>query len=164
MLSDADELPLLDPGVVGDEAAEDVVAEQVGGPHVGVDAGVPAVSLPCVVDPLEHVGHPADATLRQRHAQTRELVEDGRQQQVDGGELRVHPEECDGDGEVGVGSGDGCAAAAEVQAQRQVGRLGGGKERVPVVAVVRRQPQPVRRFGEGDGPGPLGRGALELGH
>ena len=39
-------------------------AEEVRGSHVGIDAGVPAVPLPGVVDPLEHVGHPPDTSLR----------------------------------------------------------------------------------------------------
>ena len=37
------------------------------------------------------------------------------------------------------GAVDGRTAGAEVQAQRHVGRLGGGEERIPVVAVVRRE-------------------------
>src|SRR3546814_9528980 len=62
-------------------------------------------------------------------------------------------EESDGDREVGVGRHLRRAARAEVEAQRQVRVLGGGEERVPVVAVERRQAEAMRGLGEGDGLG-----------
>ena len=72
---DADAVPLVDAGVVGDEAAEDVLAEQLRRPDVGVAARVVAVALPRVVDALEQPRHPADAALGQGDLQARELVE-----------------------------------------------------------------------------------------
>ena len=55
----------------------------------------------------------------------------GREQQIDGCELRVHPEEGDGNHEVGVGRRHGGAAGAEVQAQRHVGSLSGSEKQIP---------------------------------
>ena len=100
---DADAVPHVDAGVVGDEAAEDVLAEQVRRPDVGVAAGVVAVALPRVVDALEQPRHPADAALGERDLQARELVEHRREQQLGHRELRVRAEQGDRDGEVGVG-------------------------------------------------------------
>ena len=102
---------------------------------------------------------PSESATRRRG----KLVKDRREQQVDGRELRVHPEEGDGHGKVGIGCDGGSAAAAEVQAERHVGGLGGGEEGVPVVAVERGQSEPVRCLGEGDRLGALGGCALHLG-
>ncbi len=153
----------LDPDLVVDEATEDVLREQLGGPNVFVHAGVVAVAFPHVVDALDHPGHPSDAAFRQGYPQARELVEGGGEQQFGAGEERVRAVQGDGDAEVGVRRDARATTAPEVQAHRHVGVLEGGEHRVPVVAVEGGETCGVGRLDERDGPGALGRDAFDLG-
>ena len=160
----ANAVTLLEPGLVGDEAPVDVLAEQLRGQLVGVDVAPVLVPTPGVVDAFQQVRHPADAALGQGDFEVGELVEHVGHQQVDGGHHRVQPVQRDADEHVAVRRESlRHAAGAEVQGQRKFGFLADAQQRIPMVGVKRRQSDLVRRLDERNRLRALGRGALDLG-
>src|SRR5882724_8200053 len=94
-LADADVVSQLDPGQVRDEAAPDVLPEQLRRSGDLVDVLIETMPLPGVVGPLEDVGDPARPPFRQGDAQRRVPVEQRGEEHVDRRHHRVAAHERD---------------------------------------------------------------------
>ena len=91
------------------------------------------VVLVHVVDPLEEVGHPADAALGEGDRQVGELAQHGRPQEVGRALHDVHRLQRDHRVDRCVAATGGSRRRADVEADHRAGLVAGRPERVPVV-------------------------------
>ena len=119
----ADEVDVRDPDVVGDEAAVDVVAEDLGRALRGLHARCRSGGVPTRSRPARAPTASSRCRPRTSRPQPREALEDPRVEQLHRGLHRVQPEQRDRRGERATGGDGRRAAAAEVEAHREVGLL-----------------------------------------